>query len=180
MKRLLYIALIMPLFINCNNKKNLDLDEWYNSIPVDTMEIQRELEEPVYVDLGLSSGTLWRNMNDFKLYTFDEAKSIGDELPTAEQMRELKSSCEWTWSGQGYKVVGPNGNSIFLPTTGYASCSSDDVYCKDSHGIYWSSTRGWGYYAWPYVLHFVIRKIEVTDDLYEGCEKVAVRRVKNP
>ena len=43
--------------------------------------------------------------------------------PTGAEMTELREQCKWTWTTQngvnGYQVVGPNGNSIFLPAAGY-------------------------------------------------------------
>ena len=44
-------------------------------------------------------------------------------LPTFDEIKELKEKCIWTWDIQcghkGYSVVGPNGNSIFFPASGY-------------------------------------------------------------
>lgn len=44
-------------------------------------------------------------------------------LPTAEEMKELNEKCKWTWTTMngvnGYEVTGTNGNSIFLPDTGF-------------------------------------------------------------
>ena len=44
-------------------------------------------------------------------------------VATQSEFQELISACIWTWEERngyyGYKVIGPNGNSIFLPTTGY-------------------------------------------------------------
>lgn len=44
-------------------------------------------------------------------------------MPTKIEMQELIDMCSWEWtqiSGiNGYKVTGPNGNSIFLPKTSY-------------------------------------------------------------
>lgn len=93
-----------------------------------------------YVDLGLPSGTLWKDKNETGgFYTYDEAMSkFGSELPTKEQFEELKSSCKWTWTGNGYKVVGPSGASITLPAAGFRHGS--DVYYVGSDGCYWSST----------------------------------------
>jgi len=55
----------------------------------------------------------------------------GWRMPTMEECQELVDSCTWTWTDnnnvKGYKVTGPNGNSIFLPATGYI-------------GYYWCST----------------------------------------
>lgn len=96
-----------------------------------------------YVDLGLPSGTLWKNTNeggDNALYTFDEAKSnFGNQLPTKQQLEELQNKCTWTWEDNGYKVTGPNGNSITLPAAGYRYCDGD-VDFVGMHGDYWSST----------------------------------------
>ena len=108
-----------------------------------------------YVDLGLPSGTLWYSKNeggDHTRYTYDEAISnFGSKLPTEEQLEELKNQCTWTWTGSGHKVVGPNGNSIYLPAAGFRFCGGyvDDV---GSHGKYWSSTPGGSDRA--YGLHF--------------------------
>ena len=63
-------------------------------------------------------------------------------MPTESEMQELLNKCNWKWKKQngvkGYKVTGPNGNSIFLPAAGCRIGSSlDDA---GSHGRYWSST----------------------------------------
>ena len=96
-----------------------------------------------YVDLGLPSGTLWCAKNeggDHARYTYDEAISnFGSKLPTKEQLRELNYQCTWTWTGSGYKVVGPNGNSIYLPAAGYRDCYGH-VFDVGSGGSFWSST----------------------------------------
>jgi hypothetical protein len=43
-------------------------------------------------------------------------------MPTAEELLELSSKCLWEWTTlndvNGYKITGPNGNSVFLPATG--------------------------------------------------------------
>ncbi len=63
-------------------------------------------------------------------------------LPTTEEIDELIDKCECertTYGGtKGYKVTGPNGNSIFLPATGWRSESS--LYDAGEEGIYWSAT----------------------------------------
>ncbi len=63
-------------------------------------------------------------------------------MPTQEEQDELTNNCTWTWTTQngvnGYKVVGPNGNSIFLPAAGYMYGTS--LYYVGSCGYYWSGS----------------------------------------
>lgn len=104
-------------------------------------EKESELASQGYVDLGLPSRTFWRNANeggDNTRYTYNEAVSkFGNKLPTKEQLEELKNQCKWAWTGSGYNVVGPNGNSIYLPAAGDRLC--DGALLKIV-GSYWSST----------------------------------------
>jgi hypothetical protein len=62
-------------------------------------------------------------------------------IPTKEEQEELRTKCTWTWINQngvnGYKVIGPNGNSIFLPAAGYFSDST--LNYEGSGGYYWTS-----------------------------------------
>lgn len=63
-------------------------------------------------------------------------------MPTYEEMIELKEQCIWTWITQngvvGYNIEGKNGNSIFLPASGYMANSSlsnvgkQGDYCSSS------------------------------------------------
>ena len=63
-------------------------------------------------------------------------------IPTAAECQELVDNCTWTWITQGrrkgYRVTGKNGNSIFLPATGWYYGSSPDY--QGELGRYWSST----------------------------------------
>ena len=65
-------------------------------------------------------------------------------LPSMSEFNELYSKCTWTYTSQngvnGIKITGPNGNSIFLPMTGYAYPDDGPV---GSYGITDSSS---GYY----------------------------------
>lgn len=60
-------------------------------------------------------------------------------MPSREQQNELMEKCSWDWitknGMKGYLVTGPNGNTIFLPAAGEASCLNAD-------GYYWSRTLG--------------------------------------
>ena len=97
-------------------------------------------------------------------YTFDNSKTYGKEMgdisgkkrydaaraiwggswrmPTAAEIQELIDNCTWTWTVQdghnGYRITGPNGNSIFLPATG-----SNDEKPSIGAGLcggYWTSS----------------------------------------
>ena len=63
-------------------------------------------------------------------------------MPIIAELDELRNNCTWTLTTQngvnGYKVTGPNGNSIFLPAAGfmYEGTLGD----AGSGGIYWSSS----------------------------------------
>ncbi len=88
-----------------------------------------------YVDLGLPSGTLWRAKNeDCGLISNEKAMShFSSNLPTKKQWDELVSSCIWTWTGDGYNVMGPNRQTIYFPAEGIEKSSK-------KKGGYWSST----------------------------------------
>jgi hypothetical protein len=75
---------------------------------------------------------------------FDMARARLDgdwRLPTSEEIKNLinRCLCKWiTYKGvKGMKVVGPNGNSIFLPAAG--GRYGTDGYSLDN-GLYWSGT----------------------------------------
>lgn len=42
-------------------------------------------------------------------------------MPTLDEFMELRTQCQWEWTEhkreQGYLITGPNGNSIFLPSS---------------------------------------------------------------
>jgi hypothetical protein len=71
-------------------------------------------------------------------------------MPTQANFEELcdTENCTWTWTSKtnssneeinGYEVTSvKNGNSIFLPASGYRSGSY--LFDRGSNGYYWSST----------------------------------------
>ena len=69
----------------------------------------------------------------------------GWHIPTLDEMKNLTKQCTQEWKTRngvsGYEVTGPNGNSIFLPASGYRY---GDKYYNTSSSIYWTSSV---YYA---------------------------------
>ena len=99
--------------------------------------------------------------NKIVLEAADDAATVnlGDKwrMPTMEELDELRTKCTWTWTTQngasGRRVTGPNGNSIFLPVTGYYRVTS---LIEPTIGIYWSSSLDYGNaeQIWVYALLF--------------------------
>ncbi len=116
-----------------------------------------------YVDLGLSVRwaccnvganspeeygyyLAWGDNYPKESYTEENCNSIGISVcfghnwPTVDQMEELCRECTWEWTTRnrvkGYKVTGPNGNSIFLPAAGFRS--GTESWSVGSCGLYWS------------------------------------------
>ena len=60
-------------------------------------------------------------------------------LPTKAEFIELLNNCKWIWNPQGYyKIVGPNGNSINLPASGFRN--GKVVNDVNEGGYYWCSS----------------------------------------
>ena len=88
--------------------------------------------------------TYGKNINDISGNSDYDVATLnwGSEwrMPRIGEFDELLNNCTWTWTTQndvdGYKVTGPNGNSIFLPACGYNNGSSflDIGIC-----YYWTS-----------------------------------------
>ena len=92
-------------------------------------------------------------------------------MPTKAEQDELRTECDWEWTKMngvnGYKVTGPNGNSIFLPAAGYRSSTS--LYDAGTYGYYWSATHpsdvtGGAYYLYFYSGYY---KLE-SHSIYKG------------
>ena len=80
----------------------------------------------------------------------------GWRLPTEKEFRELKEKCTWQYietnNLQGYRVVGPNGESIFFPFAGFTidginRREATEKYTVSNYGHYWSGESG-GTYAY--------------------------------
>lgn len=39
----------------------------------------------------------------------------GWRMPTRDEYQELLDNCGWVWDKNGFKIIGPNGKSIYLP-----------------------------------------------------------------
>lgn len=115
-----------------------------------------ELKAQGFVDLGLPSGTLWRDRNEDE-YSYSNSGGFyssgrdgwygyaskgkefdGHPVPTKAQFEELIYSCQWSWTGSGYDVTGSNGNSIYLPAEGYLYYR--EIRSAGEIGYYWSSS----------------------------------------
>ena len=75
-------------------------------------------------------------------------------MATLDEWDELVNNCEWTWvsngAKSGYKIIGPNSNSIFLPACGIYQ-GGDEASVTETQAYYWTSTRCPGesaYNAW--------------------------------
>ena len=77
-------------------------------------------------------------------------------MPTRAEFDELINRCTRTWTSykgiDGYKVTGPNGNSIFLPAAG--GCDGAEFKYWGSYGFYWSGTPDESYSYSAYYLYF--------------------------
>ena len=107
-----------------------------------------------FVDLGLS--VRWASCNigasspeDCGTYVsqleYDNlnAESASQcKVPSREEWQELMRECTWRFTIQngvkGELVVGPNGNSIFLPASGFRV--NGDLIDHNFYGYYWTST----------------------------------------
>ena len=96
-------------------------------------------------------------------------------MPTNEEWTELRTKCTWTWATLrgGYKVTGPNGNSIFLPAAGLRYNS--DLRNAWSRGYYWSSSLDTADPYFAYYLEFLSSGAVRSDDY--RCYGFSVRPV---
>lgn len=83
-------------------------------------------------------------------------------MPTYEEQKELRNKCIWKWTTQngvnGYQVISKlNGNSIFLPATGYRYANS--VRRKGKLCFLWSSSLFYDQYAFCLTSPTVVEKV---------------------
>lgn len=86
-------------------------------------------------------------------------------LPTEKEIKELVERCVWKWVSRGsiggYNVIGPNGNSMFLPASGWLV--EKDNPSLGRCGCYWSSSSKGGKRAFGL---FFLKGGVVTDYFY--------------
>lgn len=117
--------------------------------PIQTRECTSVIPSSEYVDLGLPNGTLWAvkdlgAADEFTAgnkYTWENRASditAPWSVPTLDQINDLYYHCTWEYDAarHGYKVIGKNGNSIFLPYNYH-----DEAYVNCYYGSFWSDTE---------------------------------------
>ena len=81
----------------------------------------------------------------------------GWRTPTYAEFTELCNLCTWQWVTvkgiNGYRVTGPNGNSIFLPAAG--CCSESVVELRGNNGYYMTNLNDKGACNYSYALRFI-------------------------
>lgn len=127
-----------------------------------------------FVDLGLPSGTMWKDANEKAILSYQSAdKAFTTELPTKGQWEELIEQCKWEWTDGVYHIIGPNGNEIVLPAEGYFECNAS-FEKSDNGGHYWSSTHMGSGRVWS--LDFNEKQIGMEYGF--DCYKYSVRLVR--
>ena len=98
-------------------------------------------------------------------------------MPTSEEYNELYQNTSFTWTTlngvSGRLLTGSNGNSIFLPATGFYL---DDTLICTGLGIYWSSSLQTECQVAGWSLHFDDVNCHVCGT-YERCRGQVVRAV---
>ncbi|MBE6309354.1 MAG: adenosylhomocysteinase [Bacteroidales bacterium] len=102
-------------------------------------------------------------------------------MPTKAEQDELHTKCTWQWttlnSVNGYRVTGPNGNSIFLPATGISGGQFSTGFLQGSFGFYWSGSLSTVWYDnRAYNMNFGIGNYDF-DEVDERCTGLAIRPV---
>lgn len=98
------------------------------------------------------NGNGWDDSNEFEdlgdisgtQYDIAHVKWGGDWcMPNTKNAKELLGICTWIWTGEGYNVIGRNGNYIYLPAGGSKGADNEGIAWFTNlgdRGCYWSST----------------------------------------
>lgn len=157
-----------------------------------------ETEPGTFVAWGESEAKSSYDIDNYELYVNGAYKDISQlnnegkdvvanrwggtwHMPTYSEFKELIDYCTWTYTTQngieGYRVTGTNGNSIFLPVSGYKWKS--DTY-SETVGYYWSGQQYYGQTEWGYCLNFESKSKPYISgyNKYRGCVIRPVRNLK--
>ena len=134
-------------------------DEPVGNITPEPGEQQNMINGHEYIDLALPSGKCWATTNygsetpeGYGSYLEWENNSIissnwgsGWITPSLDDIRELENNCIWTWGARnghnGYTITGKNGNSIFLPASGFMMEGQSSAKNVGNWVYYWTSTQ---------------------------------------
>ena len=104
----------------------------------------------------------------------------GAKMPTPQEMKELVENCYWK-SGlingiAGNFVIGPNGNSIFIPFAGYRL--ETHLYGLEECGYYWSGSIHQD--AGGSAICLLCSNYSVTGESCARNKGISIRPVKDP
>lgn len=110
-------------------------------------------------DANVNWNTLPENITTSEFDIANKLSNGKSMLPTRKQWKELIDKCEWHWADVngvvGYRVIGRNGNSIFLPSTG------------NSNTYYWSASKASKYKCF-YYLYFNSYNYDIMYNIFSG------------
>lgn len=97
-----------------------------------------------YYDADNATMTTPDNLKHIATTKYDAARMNWGykwRMPTQDELDELVLYCTWAWDTErnGYTITGPNGNSIFMPSSGYKI--GTEVSNVGYQGTYWSDTN---------------------------------------
>lgn len=101
-------------------------------------------------------------------------------MPTGEECQELLDKCKSEWTKlngvNGINFTGPNGNSIFLPASGYRTGTG--IYLAGLYGYYWSSSLAQAKSCNAFTLYFSqYLKFTNNNEINNRCYGQAIRPV---
>ena len=102
-------------------------------------------------------------------------------MPTHDEEIELYENCEWIYTNKnginGYVVIGPSGNSIFLPLAGLYD-GNEILSSVNSGGWYWSSTLN-SSHNYARGLYFGRTSVSINIGNHDRCDGHVIRPVYN-
>lgn len=100
---------------------------YYNQNTTEYIEIGSDISGTQYDAATNNLGSDWR-------------------IPTYNEINELINNCTWEWTQiegiNGYKIMGENGNSIFIPSSGFIADWGPRLYLNEKMGVsVWTSQQ---------------------------------------